>query len=242
MFPQVVWGGTRNGADPQQPWRRVPAMGVGWTLESILVGTCWAHLGLWNSAGQRNGQHCTSDSNSALCWAQLCSPGSPKKVKRPILLPMGTGTVNSFSKDNNQLRLFYLSRRMKAVFLYTSWGRHARQAQASRLHCMLTCLFGPSTGGAHAHWLPVTASAGPQLPPDSGGAGCCPPCMHPQQPGPFGNVGVLLIFCMHVHMSSQALGLFSCIQTAGTLEESQGSGCPPHCRLPHQCCLCMTPN
>lgn len=119
-------------------------MGVGWTLESVSVGTCWAHLGLRNSTGQKDGQHFTSDSNSNLCWAHLYSLGSPKKVKRPALLPMGTGTVNSFSKDNNRLRLFYLSRRTKAVFLYMIWVRNARQAQASGPRCMFTCLFGPS--------------------------------------------------------------------------------------------------
>lgn len=91
-------------------------MGVGWILESVLVGTRQAHLDLRNSVRQKDGQHCTSDSYFTLCWAHVCSLGSPKKVKRPALLSMGTGTVNIFSKDTKQLWLFYLSRRTKACF------------------------------------------------------------------------------------------------------------------------------
>lgn len=198
-------------------------MAVGWTSANVSVGTCWAHFSLQNSAGQKDGQHCTSDSNSTLCWAHLCSLGRPKNVKRLPLLPMGTGTVNSTSKENNQLRLFFLSRRTKAVFLYTSWVCNARQAQASGLCCMFTCLFGPSMEAERICMcicMPVTASAGPWPPPDSGDTGCCPPSTLPQQPGPFGKAGVLLIFCVHIHISPRALGLFGCIQTSGTLEES----------------------
>lgn len=118
--------------------------------------------GCWLDLGERLGGHLPGSPGSAKqCgaegWAalylrrELCLAlgpslfsGSPKKVKTPTLLPMGTGTVNSFSKDNSHLRLFYLSRRMKAVFLYVSWVRNARQAQASGPCCTFTCLFGPS--------------------------------------------------------------------------------------------------
>lgn len=71
------------------PERRVPAMGVGWTLESVSVGTCQAHLGLQNSAGKKDGQHCTSYSNSTLCWAHMCSLRSPKNIKRSSSSPYG---------------------------------------------------------------------------------------------------------------------------------------------------------
>lgn len=239
-----MWGGTRKDADSCQPWRRVPAMQVGWTLEGILVGTFQAYLHLWNSAGQKGGQHCTSDGNSILCWAHLSSLGNPKKVKTRILLAVGTGTANSFSKDNNQLRLFYLSGRMTAVLLYTSWVWNARQAQASRPRCVFACLFGPSMEAKCTHtmatchsvtWATATSRFGRRKQPPAEHA---PPATWP----PLAKEGVLLIFCMHVHISPWALGLFSCIQTAGTSEEPRGSSCPPHCRLPHSWCLCMTPN
>lgn len=212
-------------------------VGVGWTLEGILVGT---YLHLWNSVGQKGGQYC----NSTLCWVHLCSLGNLQKVKTPILLTVGTGTVNSFSKDNNWLWLFYLSGRMTAVLLYTSWVRNARQAQASVWCCVFTCLFGPSMEAkctctmAACHsvtWAMATSRFGRRRQPPTEHA---PPATWP----PLAKEGVLLTFCMHVHISPWALGLFSCFQTAGTPEESRGSSCPPHCRLPHSWCLCMTPN
>lgn len=116
---------------------------------------------------------------------------------------MGTGTVNSFSKDNSQLRLFYLSRRMKAVFLYVSWVRNARQAQASGPCCTFTCLFGPSMEAERRR----TQAACHSISWDTAASGFGTPRLLPakdaaaEQPGPFGKAGVLLIFCLHVHIS-----------------------------------------
>jgi len=222
-------------------------MGVGWTLETISVGACRAHLGLQNSTGQKDGQQCASDSNSTLCWAHLCSLGSPKNVERPALLPMGTGTVNSFSKDNNQLQLFYLSRRMKAVFLYTSWVRNARQAQASELRCTFTCLFGPSMKAKRTRMLAACHGVSRATAASIFGRHRLLPTEHaPLATRPLWQ-GECFAGFLHAHthlpVGTQLARLHPNRQHPNLLlEESCGCGCPPHRWLPHRCCLCMTPN
>lgn len=166
---------------------------------------------------------------------------APKRLRN--LLPLGTGTVNSFSKDNNQLRLFYLFRRTKAVVFYTSWMRNTRQAQASGPPCMFTCLFGPSMGAEHTRMQAACRGVSWATAASRSRRRRLLPAKHmPSATHPLWQGRCFAIFCVHVHISLRALGLFGCIQTASTLEESQGSICPPHCSLPHRCRLCMTPN
>lgn len=65
--------------------------------------------------GQRNGWHLYLSSVSTLCWTQPCSLRSPQKTENHSSCHRDRH-INSFSKASNQLWLFYLYRRMKAVF------------------------------------------------------------------------------------------------------------------------------
>lgn len=144
---------------------------------------------------------------------------------------MGTGTVSKFSEGNHQLWLFCLSERMKAVFLHRSWVCHARQAQAGGPRCSPAFLALPCRLSAH------TATASARLPPHLEGEGF-------QQASLFSKAGVLLIFCLHVHISTWTFSLLGCTQTTSTWTSHKGEAahltalsvptvCDPQVRIHH---------
>lgn len=160
-------------------------------------------------------------------------------VERPGVFSMGAGPVSKFSKGNHQLWLFYLSERRRCFCTGAGCVIPSKPRQVG-IACSPAFLALPWRLSTHACGQPVTASARPQLPPDLEGAGFCWLRMCFQQAGLSNKAGVLLIFCMHVHIA-WALSWLHCIKTTSTLEESQGRGCPPHCQLLHQSWLCVTP-
>lgn len=210
---------------------------------------CWLNLGVFLGGnlhgspgsvkewGRRMGSTVAQSLYLVLCL----SVGSLLNVETWCFLH-GNRHGKQVLKGNHQLWLFYLSERMKAVFLRRSWVCHSgKPMQVGHVACSPAFLALPCRLSTHACGQHVTASARPQLPPDLEGAGFCWPSMCFQQAGLFSKAGILLIFCVHVHISTRALSLLGCTQTMSTLEESQGRGCPPHCQMPHQTQLCVTP-
>lgn len=143
-WKSTIWGGTRNSVNHRQPWRRIPAVGAGRTLQSTSVGTYWAPFPVLeqpNGVGRGMDGTCTSSSVSTLCWTQLCSLGSTQKTENHSSFHRDR-RINSFSKASNQLWLFYLYRRKKAVFC--AWagcvtpGRPRQAAHIVRLPAFLS--------------------------------------------------------------------------------------------------------